>query len=271
MATKQIRSSVGKGGVNIPEDVGIVQTLLKSKEIYEGDINKICDLETISAIKYFQSHFMEQPNGRIDPNSYTWEKLTGQLPMGESLLSRITKIELFRILETSRATIGELYFDNSLKGYVLEPPGPDSMAYNSGRRVPTGSYKLRWQPISNSRWVNTVPLLYNNDVPAERGILISGGLYPNGTKKNLIVGTLQSKQTWICDLEMTETLPHIIDFLYLDPQIHEEENNMVKSSPRSYPYPADNSFRMLSTLVHYIYQKNIANVRLVISSSRNFD
>jgi len=85
MATQQINKSVGRGGVNAPADVEKVQTLLKSKKVYEGRVDKICGSKTITAIEKFQAHFMRSPDGRVDANGTTWKKLTGMLPMGAAL------------------------------------------------------------------------------------------------------------------------------------------------------------------------------------------
>jgi len=85
MATQQINKSVGRGGVNAPADVEKVQTLLKSKKIYGGRVDKICGSKTITAIEKFQTHFMRSPDGRVDANGTTWKKMTGVLPMGAAL------------------------------------------------------------------------------------------------------------------------------------------------------------------------------------------
>jgi peptidoglycan hydrolase-like protein with peptidoglycan-binding domain len=85
MPTQQLTGSVGLGGVNSPTDVNKVQTLLKSKGVYRGSVDNICNSKTIAAIKKFQAHFMRMPDGRVDPNGITWEKLTEQLPMGLAL------------------------------------------------------------------------------------------------------------------------------------------------------------------------------------------
>ena len=85
MAAQLINKSVGRGGVNAPADVEKVQTLLKSKKVYEGRVDKICGPKTITAIEKFQTHFMRSPDGRVDANGTTWKKLTGMLPMGAAL------------------------------------------------------------------------------------------------------------------------------------------------------------------------------------------
>jgi len=82
MATQQINGSVGQGGMNAPMDVEKVQTLLKNKKFYDGAVSKVCDLQTIVAIKKFQAQYMSEPDGRIDVNGVTWKKLTGVLPIG---------------------------------------------------------------------------------------------------------------------------------------------------------------------------------------------
>jgi hypothetical protein len=73
-----IGSSVGKGGMNNPSDVKVVQNLLnkyfKASTVPE---NGIVGPETITAIMNVQKKFMSQPDGRVDPNGATWRALNG--------------------------------------------------------------------------------------------------------------------------------------------------------------------------------------------------
>jgi peptidoglycan L-alanyl-D-glutamate endopeptidase CwlK len=74
MAT--LRDSVGAGAANRPEDVSAVQRLLQSAGFALDAIDGVCGAQTISAIKQFQSRFLAQPDGRVDPSGSTWLKLT---------------------------------------------------------------------------------------------------------------------------------------------------------------------------------------------------
>jgi murein DD-endopeptidase MepM/ murein hydrolase activator NlpD len=70
-------ASVGQGGFNRPDDVGVVQQLLKNRGHYlESRIDKVCGIFTIQAIKQFQGKYvMHNPDGLIQPGKQTWEKL----------------------------------------------------------------------------------------------------------------------------------------------------------------------------------------------------
>ena len=76
-----IRASVGRGGVNQPEDVRIVQELLNQRLhlltqplVVDGRI----DSATIAAIEAFQQRVvnLRQPDGRVDPGGRTFTALS---------------------------------------------------------------------------------------------------------------------------------------------------------------------------------------------------
>jgi penicillin-insensitive murein endopeptidase len=73
--TTSIVSSVGAGGVNKPEDVGTVQSLLNAVFISKIKVDKRCGSETIQAISEFQKTFLPAPDGRVDPGGITWTRL----------------------------------------------------------------------------------------------------------------------------------------------------------------------------------------------------
>lgn len=67
---------VGDKGQNLRQDVLIVQTLLKTKGYDPGPIDGVCGQKTVQAIRKFQSTFLRQPDGRVEPNRETWLKLS---------------------------------------------------------------------------------------------------------------------------------------------------------------------------------------------------
>ena len=78
-AAKTIKASVGKNGVNSPEDVILVQTLLKEKGyqlVVDGDAGP----RTIALIKKFQRTELNfrTPDGLISVGGQTWAGLSGQ-------------------------------------------------------------------------------------------------------------------------------------------------------------------------------------------------
>jgi hypothetical protein len=88
MATPSISASVGRNGVNKPEDVATIQKLLNEVTKSSLTVNGICDEATIKCIEDFQKTFLREPDGRIDVGGKTFGELaqreTGfvQLPQG---------------------------------------------------------------------------------------------------------------------------------------------------------------------------------------------
>ena len=71
-----LKSSVGQGGKNWPDDVDLVQTLLKKIGTYLGDVDGKCGPATLAAILSFQRTIMKNPDGRIDPTGHSWMALS---------------------------------------------------------------------------------------------------------------------------------------------------------------------------------------------------
>lgn len=76
-----IAFSVGEGGKNRPQDVGIVQTLLNSAGEFRGvpegrlEVDGIVGPLTLAAIRAFQKYYCKIVDGRVDPNQETIKKL----------------------------------------------------------------------------------------------------------------------------------------------------------------------------------------------------
>jgi hypothetical protein len=75
--TQQLGGSVGKGGRNDRDDVELVQQLLADNGSDPGVIDGICGAKTIAAIRKFQSGFLSNPDGRVDPDGRTFRELLG--------------------------------------------------------------------------------------------------------------------------------------------------------------------------------------------------
>lgn len=76
--TLTIEGSVGEGGRNRPEDVERVQQLLADGGVNPGAIDGVVGAKTIAAIRKFQSAFLANPDGRVDPGGRTWRELIEQ-------------------------------------------------------------------------------------------------------------------------------------------------------------------------------------------------
>jgi peptidoglycan L-alanyl-D-glutamate endopeptidase CwlK len=71
-----LQASVGEKGKNLAEDVQTVQSLLKSKGYDPGSVDGKCGKNTIAAIRKFQSTFLTNPDGLIEPGRKTWLRLS---------------------------------------------------------------------------------------------------------------------------------------------------------------------------------------------------
>lgn len=92
MADGNLSAPVGNGAANRPEDVKIIQTLLRARG-YMGvpEPNGICDAGTVAAIKEFQGGFLRKPDGVVDPGGTTWRALSAA-PTGTNPAPLATKV-----------------------------------------------------------------------------------------------------------------------------------------------------------------------------------
>lgn len=77
----QITASVGRGGTNGKTDVKAIQSALNA--VYPAlllDVDGICGTKTIRRIEKFQKRFMNNPDGRIDPDGSTLKRLNTAVP-----------------------------------------------------------------------------------------------------------------------------------------------------------------------------------------------
>ncbi len=95
--TDSLAASVGVGGRNNPNDVRLIQRLLRDRGYDVGDLNGIFEARLRTAIITFQSGFMKQPDGRIDPGGRSWRLLTAlsgtqPAPVAGNSLTRLVAI-----------------------------------------------------------------------------------------------------------------------------------------------------------------------------------
>jgi peptidoglycan hydrolase-like protein with peptidoglycan-binding domain len=80
----QIKFSVGEGGANDKQDVGIVQYLLNVVRRRNGEeplaIDGVAGPKTLAAIKSLQKQFGKVVDGRIDPGAETITLLNQEAP-----------------------------------------------------------------------------------------------------------------------------------------------------------------------------------------------
>nr|WP_324173000.1 DUF5675 family protein [Sulfurimonas sp.] len=100
-------------------------------------------------------------------------------------------IRVKRKWETTKSTTSEITIDNTdFSAFVLEENGPSTATPDLDRRIPTGTFNLIWH---YSKQYNGYLKLYNDVVPASRGILIHIGNNPTNTAGCLLVGNTKAK------------------------------------------------------------------------------
>ena len=103
-------------------------------------------------------------------------------------------IDLQRIAESPDGTVSSFtaYGPTPLQpvsGYILEPGGPSTTTRGQDKRIPAGTYNV--DPYSST----SHPIVYrvsNDQVPADRYILIHTGNYPSNTLGCLLPGSSYS-------------------------------------------------------------------------------
>ena len=169
-----INKSVGMGGYNDPKDVAVVQTLLVRRGYQIGTVDGLCGNLTKTAIVTFQSGFMRDPDGRIDPGGITWRQLnldkaeTPPPPVGGSLTRPVP------------APV-----KSAING-GLNPVNNKYMASKLGE--PRSDYSADCQPLTNIK-------LKRNIVTASVGPFRVSGLKPAVSSLQMVFGEIARAQS----------------------------------------------------------------------------
>lgn len=86
-------------------------------------------------------------------------------------------LTLIRDVSTDKAVLGRLYFCGKMICYTLE---------NAAKAIPTGLYKV--QNSKSPKFKRELPLLFNAQVPASRGIRIHVGNTVESSSGCILVG-----------------------------------------------------------------------------------
>ncbi len=86
-------------------------------------------------------------------------------------------LTLIRDVRTDKAVLGRLFLNGQLVCYTLE---------NAAKAIPTGLYKV--QNSKSPKFKRELPLLYNAQVPASRGIRIHVGNTVTSSSGCILVG-----------------------------------------------------------------------------------
>lgn len=94
------------------------------------------------------------------------------------------------------------------EGYTLEPAGPDTLASGQNKRIPIGLYETYYRVSPKYKY--GTPLLYNENVPHNRFILIHIGNYAEDTSGCILVGNKAGKESVLdsrnCFLELNKNI-----------------------------------------------------------------
>lgn len=99
-------------------------------------------------------------------------------------------LEIIRFKEIDDMTLGRFVLRDGekevLKGYTCEPAGPDTTQSGMDRRIPQGRYQIVWHDSPKFR--ARLPLLWNDQVPKSRCILIHSGNNGRNTEGCVLLG-----------------------------------------------------------------------------------
>ena len=99
-------------------------------------------------------------------------------------------LEITRFKEVDDMTLGRFILRDGerevLKGYACEPAGPDTTESGMDRRIPQGQYQIAWHESPKFR--ARLPLLWNQQVPKSRCILIHSGNTGRNTEGCVLLG-----------------------------------------------------------------------------------
>lgn len=105
-------------------------------------------------------------------------------------------LTLIRDVKGDKAILGKLYFNGGLVCYTLE---------NAAKAIPCGLYNV--QNSKSPKFKRELPLLWNSNVPAKRGIRIHVGNSVKASSGCVLVGMGRDvKKSFITESSLAETM-----------------------------------------------------------------
>ena len=105
-------------------------------------------------------------------------------------------LTIVREIRTERAILGSLYLNGAFVCYTLE---------NAAKAVPCGLYKV--QNSKSPKFKRELPLIYNGNVPASRGIRLHVGNTVASSSGCILVGMGRSTEDFsVTESRLAETM-----------------------------------------------------------------
>lgn len=160
-----ISASVGFQGVNLQNDVRVIQNLLNSVSAAHGGplsslmVDGLCGPITIAAIRRFQSFHRGQASGIVEPVGYTWMALAINKSSGQRSLEFV-KLDgvLGKLAPADKTSVS--YFKPN---YLLNPPNATQNTMTFSQRVGLFLQKLA-----------ALDKALQGNATAERGLTVFG-------------------------------------------------------------------------------------------------
>jgi peptidoglycan hydrolase-like protein with peptidoglycan-binding domain len=156
-----IKNSVGRLGENAVEDVIIIQHLLLQHGLAIGRTDGHCGPRTIAGITLFQTAFLRNPDGLVEPNGKTMNRLN--LTVRKNLISNIIAptVTSHQAIEQAVPSEVPVSMTRLVRKSTLGLLNPGLVAvYNlymtEHLGKPRASYSADCQPITNERLKNYV-------------------------------------------------------------------------------------------------------------------
>lgn len=120
--------------------------------------------------------------------------LKGSMTIANINITRKTiDILIDRHTQSPQSTLGTLSIPKfDFNAYTLERAGPDETARGLKKRVPIGTYQVKWHDTTLNQQFPYSFNLYNAAVPADRYILIHIGNEPEDSDGCILLGSAQS-------------------------------------------------------------------------------
>lgn len=108
----------------------------------------------------------------------------------------MSQLTLIRDVKSDKAVLGQLYLNGALVCYTLE---------NAAKAIPTGVYLV--QNSKSPKFKRELPLIWNANVPANRGIRIHVGNTAKDSQGCILVGMGRDvKKYFITESALAETM-----------------------------------------------------------------